>query len=981
MRRLAVPALFPLILGGCISTSPPDTSTGYALSAGTSTITAATAATAPLLISGEDDTIYALWADGNVVYRKTSTDGGHNFGPTETVLDVNALGNITAGRNQPAPVSGVVEPDGSTHLLVQVSVPSSNSSAPLRSDIYYTDVENFGTQTQQALVTGGQDNVDNGLVASRTYDLRTQQWAPVPEATFVTPLSCTEQAEDQDGDLLVDANDNCPLVANIDQTDTDGDGVGDACDNCPVTYNPGQQDTDEFGVADGIGNACDVCIDFINNPGCDYDGDTVLDNLDNCPIDANTAQEDADSDSIGDACDPVADPSPIGRWHHGLTSLTRQIMSGSSLVSETRIYQTGGENASGVRDRVMYFRPDLRAWFADAALPAPRAGHGSVSAGNYLFVFGGRDTGGAVNTILRMDTTAGVDYTLDDPIFILACSNPTTSPWSTLPTTLTVPRTQVTGVAVTRADSTLEYHLIGGTFATAPTTAVESYSVDGASGTVTDIPDLPDLPIPISGHQAVAIGETIYVMGGTTNGTDPIATMLTIHLDDPTPAWAVLSASPMPRNRQDHTAVVLNGKIVVMGGMGDRDTTTQVTDPVRLVDVFDPLTGTWTTEPESNYPEASRGAAASVVNMPSQPRNLSRQGNTATQPTIALAPQMYDPIDQSPLPRNLYAMWRNERTEDVEFGQYQTRTTSDVYLARSGDGGAHFFGTPKRLSAIGALAARNNNFSDSPQITIGTSGGIHMAWIETGEPGDFGGDAQDLIYLQCQPDDSEADGVFCNSDLIAFPSVQLSESGVAPSGQMKSPSLAVDAGNNVYLTWIDVGGSVPIATRSALRVSSLNVFFTRSSPNTAFSSPVSIDTHLDQRDDLFAFGIPTSPEEAIADLVIRVDRPTVIARAENDVSVIWTNDGEVRIRRSRDGGRTFLFETGIAGGLQSGISRTNPDMVLDRTSGALVTLWQNLTTVISGQSSDATDGTQDTGTVGQVEVGSRVATRVITPSP
>jgi hypothetical protein len=35
---------------------------------------------------------------------------------------------------------------------------------------------------------------------------------------------------DADGDGVVDASDNCPLVVNPDQADRDGDGIGDACD-------------------------------------------------------------------------------------------------------------------------------------------------------------------------------------------------------------------------------------------------------------------------------------------------------------------------------------------------------------------------------------------------------------------------------------------------------------------------------------------------------------------------------------------------------------------------------------------------------------------------------------------------------------------------------------------------------------------------------------------------------------------------------
>lgn len=43
---------------------------------------------------------------------------------------------------------------------------------------------------------------------------------------------------DQDADGLANANDDCPLVPNVDQADGDGDGRGDACDECPDTACP-----------------------------------------------------------------------------------------------------------------------------------------------------------------------------------------------------------------------------------------------------------------------------------------------------------------------------------------------------------------------------------------------------------------------------------------------------------------------------------------------------------------------------------------------------------------------------------------------------------------------------------------------------------------------------------------------------------------------------------------------------------------------
>lgn len=44
--------------------------------------------------------------------------------------------------------------------------------------------------------------------------------------------------DDDDGDGVLDANDNCPLVANANQADADGDGLGDACDEAPIDEEP-----------------------------------------------------------------------------------------------------------------------------------------------------------------------------------------------------------------------------------------------------------------------------------------------------------------------------------------------------------------------------------------------------------------------------------------------------------------------------------------------------------------------------------------------------------------------------------------------------------------------------------------------------------------------------------------------------------------------------------------------------------------------
>jgi DNA-binding beta-propeller fold protein YncE len=62
-----------------------------------------------------------------------------------------------------------------------------------------------------------------------------------------------QQPVDTDADGIGDAQDNCPATPNPDQLDFDFDGRGNACDNCPTSFNPGQEDGD----GDGTGDACE----------------------------------------------------------------------------------------------------------------------------------------------------------------------------------------------------------------------------------------------------------------------------------------------------------------------------------------------------------------------------------------------------------------------------------------------------------------------------------------------------------------------------------------------------------------------------------------------------------------------------------------------------------------------------------------------------------------------------------------------------
>jgi choice-of-anchor B domain-containing protein len=131
---------------------------------------------------------------------------------------------------------------------------------------------------------------------------------------FAIINGCTDESvnviaiTDVDGDSILDSNDNCVNISNLDQLDSDDDKQGDVCDD-------------------------------------DDDNDGVLDDNDNCPLVANPNQEDIDNDGIGDVCDDSNTFDAQFPCENGFASIYP--CNDYDLMAHISITDLGGSGAEG----------------------------------------------------------------------------------------------------------------------------------------------------------------------------------------------------------------------------------------------------------------------------------------------------------------------------------------------------------------------------------------------------------------------------------------------------------------------------------------------------------------------------------------------------------------------------------------------------------------------------------------------------------
>ncbi len=225
------------------------------------------------------------------------------------------------------------------------------------------------------------------------------------------------------------------------------------------------------------------------------------------------------------------------------------------VYSAGRLYHTGGISYNGgILDGIKVFSAaasaagTVDAWTPAAALPEAVYYHAGAAVNGHLYVLGGfhyTDAGGIVISNVVYRAKAGADGVV--------------GAWETatsLPQPVFFPSAAVWNGRI---------YVTGGWNGSALVSAVYSAEVheDGSLGLWVTQRSLPQA---VYTHAAVSNG-TLYVLGGTVNGGNDIQNTVyfaKIGADGSLAQWA--TTTPLPTANSNHGAVVVNGRVFVLGG-------------------------------------------------------------------------------------------------------------------------------------------------------------------------------------------------------------------------------------------------------------------------------------------------------------------------------------------------------------------------------------------------------------------------------
>ncbi len=260
-----------------------------------------------------------------------------------------------------------------------------------------------------------------------------------------------------------------------------------------------------------------------------------------------------------------------GSWRSARPMETARSQSGIAVVSG-EIYVAGGASVLGPRDAFEVFDPIGEIWRPLPAMPEGREQLAMAPLGSAVVLSGG---------LGKEDTQETVDVWQ---------FNTATGRWQGLPD---LPLARA-GHAMVQVDGRL--YVLGGSGPDAQAVFV----FDSTQGAWSRAPWR--LPKPLIDLAAVADGNRIYILGGR-NSEGPLRTAGVV--DAQTGSWRDLPA--MPRPRAGHTAVIMNGRLHVTGGVARESLKTWAEH-----DVFDVRANRWTAA--SPLPTPRQGLVSAAVN-------------------------------------------------------------------------------------------------------------------------------------------------------------------------------------------------------------------------------------------------------------------------------------------------------------------------------------------------------------------------------